>query len=88
MLLLTAVTMYASVFAFSVCFYSSKHGAKAIYFGIEALLIDVMAIVAGIYAICFSLMAHDLGVGTSWVMGTILIGSVVSAMHLAKWIVR
>lgn len=88
MLYLTTVAIYVSVFAFSLCFYSSKHGAKAIYFGFSALLIDIMAILAGFYAIWFSFMAYDSGLSTSWVLGTIVVGAVVSAMHLAKWVVR
>lgn len=85
--LLTLIT-YVSVFVFSLAFYSTSLGRHAIYHGAGAIVIDVLAILAGAYAICFSHVSYVQGVSALWVVATIAIGSVVSAMHLAKWIVR
>ncbi len=88
MLHLLTVIMYVSVFVFSLVFYSTNLGRQAIYHGSSAIVIDALAILAGVYAICFSYVSYLQGVGAVWVVATIAIGSVVSAMHLAKWIIR
>ena len=80
--------VYAAVFLFSLLFYSTHLGERAIYYGRSTIVIDVLAIVAGAYAICFSYLSYLQGVGIFWVLAAVVIGSVVSAMHLAKWIVR
>ena len=80
--------IYLAIFFISLSFYTSRFGAQAIYFGAGALVIDLMAIVAGIYTIYFALLSYTAGVVLAQALGIILIGSVVSAMHLAKWIVR
>lgn len=85
--LLTAI-VYVSIFLFSLLFYSTQLGERAIYYGLSALVIDILAIAAGGYAIYFSYLSYLQGVDAYWVLATITIGSVVSAMHLAKWIVR
>ena len=88
MLYLLTTTIYVAVFVFSLIFYSSRLGTRAIYGGAGALVIDVLAIMAGAYAIYFSYLSYLQGVGAVPVLATTTIGSVVSAMHLAKWIVR
>ena len=88
MLYLTTIAIYTSVFLFSLIFYSTRMGARALYGGAGALTIDILAILAGAYAIYFSNLSYVKGVGTLWVVPAVAIGSVVSAMHLAKWIVR
>lgn len=88
MLYLLTFVVYLSLFLFSLLFYSTHLGERAIYSGPSAIVIDALAIVAGGYAIYFSYLSYLQGVGTLWVFATITIGSVVSAMHLAKWIVR
>ena len=81
-------SLYLAVFLISLSFYTSRFGAQAIYFGAGALVIDLMAIIAGIYTIYFAFVSHIAGVVLAQVIGIILIGAVVSAMHLAKWVVR
>ena len=88
MLYLLTTAIYVAVFVFSLMFYSSRLGTRAIYGGPGALVIDVLAIMAGAYAIYFSYLSYLQGVGAAPVLATTTIGSVVSAMHLAKWIVR
>ena len=88
MLYVLTFVVYTSVFSFSLTFYSTHLGRRAIYCGSSAIIIDVLAILAGGYAIYFSYLSLLQGVGVAWVFATITIGSVVSAMHLAKWIVR
>ena len=80
--------VYLITFTISLLFYTSRFGSEAIYFGLGALVIDLMAIVAGIYAIYFAFLSYAAGLDLALIFGIILIGSVVSAMHLAKWIVR
>lgn len=88
MFYLLSITIYCFVFLFSLWFYSTYLGARAIYHGLGAVVIDLGAIVAGIYAIYFSYVSYMRGVGIVLVLGTIGLGAVVSAMHLAKWIIR
>ncbi len=88
MLYLLTLISYVSVFLFSLIFYSTHVGERAIYHGASAIVIDVLAMVAGGYSIYFSYLSYWQGVGALWVFATITIGSVVSAMHLAKWVVR
>ncbi|MDA9981549.1 hypothetical protein N9H39_02195 [Gammaproteobacteria bacterium] len=88
MLYFLTIAIYGAVFVFSVEFYSTRLGARAIYGGPTAIVIDVLAIIAGAYAIYFSYLSYVQGVGAVPVLATTTIGSVVSAMHLAKWIVR
>ena len=88
MLYILTLVMYVSVFLFSLLFYSTHLGERAIYYGSSAIVIDVLAIVAGGYTIRFSYLSYFQGVDVLWVFATITIGSVVSAMHLAKWLVR
>jgi hypothetical protein len=88
MLFFLTIAIYGSIFVFSVVFYSTCLGARAIYGGASAIVIDALAIMAGAYAIYFSYLSYLQGVGAVPVLATATIGSVVSAMHLAKWIVR
>ena len=80
--------VYLLTFIISLLFYTSRAGSQAIYFGAGALIIDLMAITAGLYTIYFAFLSYTAGMDLALVSGIILIGSVVSAMHLAKWIVR
>ena len=88
MLYLLTIVIYVTVFMFSLVFYSTNFGARAIYGGPSAIVIDALAIMAGAYAIYFSYLSYLQGVGAAQVLAATTIGSVVSAMHLAKWIVR
>lgn len=88
MLYLLGIAIYVAVFVFSLVFYSTRLGVRAIYGGASAIVIDILAIVAGAYAIYFSCLSYAQGVGIAPVLVATTIGSVVSAMHLAKWIVR
>lgn len=85
---LLALIGYLSVLIFALWFYSTNTGARVIYHGIGANIIDLAAIVSGLYAVYFSFLSHLKGVGMGWVFITICIGTVFSAMHLAKWIIR
>ena len=88
MLYVLGTIIYIAVFLFSLIFYSTRLGDRAIYGGAAAVVIDVLAILAGIYAIYFAFLSYVQGVGIAPVLAVTTIGSVVSAMHLAKWIVR
>lgn len=88
MLNLPTIAIYLTIFVFSLVFYSTRLGVRAIYGGPAATTIDVLAILAGAYVIYFSNLTYLQGVGTDRVLAVTTIGSVVSAMHLAKWIVR
>ena len=88
MLYILGIAIYVAVFVFSLVFYSTRLGVRAIYGGISAIVIDVLAIVAGAYAVHFSYLSHVQGIGIAPALAVTTIGSVVSAMHLAKWIVR
>ena len=86
-LLLTAV-IYSAVFGISVAFYYTRLGARAIYGGASAVVIDILAILAGVYTVYIARVAFDAGVIFPHVLAIAVIGSVVSAMHLARWFVR
>lgn len=85
---LPAIVIYFTVFVLSLLFYSTRLGVRAIYGGPAAIAIDVLAILAGAYVIYFSNLTYLQGVGADRIIIVTSIGAVVSAMHLAKWIVR
>lgn len=88
MLILLTLLLYILVFVFSLSFYATPIGSRAIYHGVGAVVIDMLAIAAGAYVIHFAHLAGFRGIGAPWVLVSVMIGAVVSAMHLAKWIIR
>lgn len=88
MIELSALLAAGLIFVSSYYFYDSKDGRLSIYKSWYAPLIDILAMVGGLYVVMISIFLYR--ENWSWLVVTplLIVGIVISMMHTAKFFVR